>query len=170
MALHYVLDGYNVIHQLPSLADLNPEDSRTGLIRILQTLQPQGSFRNEVTVVFDGQTVNVPPQSPGIRVVFSYEETADEVIKRLVEDAQNVRSLVVITDDKHNEMSPRLQQAQLLVSFFFRSQIRSISCVIPYSWDCEIGLRSELPGPDVLPLTDAKNSLTLLMPALAARA
>ena len=100
MALHYVLDGYNVIHQLPSLADLNPEDSRTGLIRILQTLQPQGSFRNEVTVVFDGQTVNVPPQSPGIRVVFSYEESADDVIKRLVEDTPNVRSLIVITDDK----------------------------------------------------------------------
>ena len=100
MALHYVLDGYNVIHQLPPLADLGPEDSRTGLIRMLQTLQPQGSFRNEVTVVFDGQTVNVPPQSPGIRVLFSYEETADDVIKRLVDDAKNVRSLVVITDDR----------------------------------------------------------------------
>jgi predicted RNA-binding protein with PIN domain len=44
--------------------------------------------------------VNVPPQSPGIRVIFSYEETADDVIKRLVDDAPNVRSLVIITDDK----------------------------------------------------------------------
>ena len=54
MSLHYLLDGYNVIHQMPDLNRPALEDQRRALVHFLETRRPQGSSRNRVTIVFDG--------------------------------------------------------------------------------------------------------------------
>ena len=54
MSLHYLLDGYNILKQIPALNDLPLEDGRRGLLRWIETQRPQGSVNNTLTVVFDG--------------------------------------------------------------------------------------------------------------------
>ena len=117
--MRVIIDGNNVFRALNLIHGVD----QTAAEQFLQKLESIAASRGwEVTVVFDGQTVNVPPQSPGIRVLFSYEETADDVIKRLVDDAKNVRSLVVITDDRAIRYYSRAAGAGIKsVKEFFRS-------------------------------------------------
>ena len=54
-----------------------------------------------MTVVFDGQPgIAYPKRASSVKVVFSTEETADDLIKRIVEEATNKKNIYVITDDK----------------------------------------------------------------------
>ena len=101
MSRHFLVDGYNVIRQIPSLDEKSLEDGRAWLIRFIQDNRPQGSPRNSVTVVFDGQEgISFPDFSAGVHVVFSRGESADDVIKRSVEEAPSPRDIVLVTDDR----------------------------------------------------------------------
>ena len=72
MALHYILDGYNIIKCTDRLADCSLEEGRNGLLRILNHDRPQGSSRHCVMVVFDGKD-DVWGQRPSgeVKVVFT---------------------------------------------------------------------------------------------------
>lgn len=101
MALHYILDGYNIIKCTDRLADCSLEEGRNGLLRILNHDRPQGSSRHCVMVVFDGKD-DVWGQRPSgeVKVVFTSGETADDYIKRAVEKAGDVRNTIVVTNDR----------------------------------------------------------------------
>jgi len=108
MALRYILDGYNIIKSDDSgfLTQGSLEAQRERLIGLLNASHPQGSQRNELTVVFDG-----PYESPcvacgpryrsgDVEVVFSEGISADERIERLVAEQGRAAETVVVTDDK----------------------------------------------------------------------
>ena len=101
MSVHYIIDGYNVIKQVTFLTGKKLKTGREGLLRLIETYKPQGSSRNEVTVVFDGRAEisSLHPQT-SVGVIFSKGESADEKIKKMVEKSSNPRRIVVVSDDK----------------------------------------------------------------------
>lgn len=101
MSLHFLIDGYNLVKRTPAFASKSLEDGRQSLISFIERQKPQGSARNEVTVVFDGKPGMYGfPVVGEVRVVFTEYETADDLIKYKVEQAQNKKEIVVVTDDK----------------------------------------------------------------------
>ena len=102
MSLHYILDGYNVIHKLPNaLKQDKLEGQRDYLVRFIEMYQPQGSANNRVTIVFDGKSEFASLMAPStLQIVFSKDETADDWIKRFVEDSKVRNNIVVITNDR----------------------------------------------------------------------
>lgn len=91
------------------------EDQRQQLIQWIESRAPQGSLRNTVTVVFDGRSDvwgggAVP--SP-VQIIFSREESADEKIIRMVEEAAHKKSVVVVTDDRSLQYSVRALGAKV---------------------------------------------------------
>lgn len=101
MSLNYIIDGYNVVKQVSFLTGKKLRSGREGLVRFIERYRPQGSKRNEVTIVFDGKAdVESPKMKTDIRVIFSKNESADDVIKRMIEKAANPRQYVVVSDDK----------------------------------------------------------------------
>jgi len=100
MALHFVLDGYNIIKQTGFLDELAFASGREKLIKLIESFQPQGSTRNQVTVVFDGRPGMSSPQSAAVKLVFTYDETADEWIKRFVDNSPGPKNIVVVTNDR----------------------------------------------------------------------
>ena len=101
MALHFILDGYNIIKNSDALAELSLEGGRRKLVTILETRRPQGSLHNRVTVVFDGQPGVGPFQNPGpVKVVFSCGQSADEKIKQMVGRSESKKTTIVVTDDR----------------------------------------------------------------------
>ncbi|MBF0121892.1 MAG: NYN domain-containing protein [Candidatus Omnitrophica bacterium] len=101
MSRHFLIDGYNVIRQISSLDDKSLEGGRAWLVRFIQDNGPQGSLRNPVTVVFDGQEgISFSDFPSGVKVVFSRGESADDVIKRLIEESSTPRDIVLVTDDR----------------------------------------------------------------------
>lgn len=86
---------------MPLQDSLKLEEQRQQLIRAIEIHRPQGSLRNKVTVVFDGKHgIYGGHTSASVNIVFSHDEPADEVIKRMVDEAKNKKVICVVTDDK----------------------------------------------------------------------
>ena len=101
MSRQVILDGYNVLQQMPSLYDLKLEDGRRGLVRFVEASRPQGSFRNSITIVFDGkEDIWGGESSAEVRVLFSKGESADDLIKRMVSAGGLPGETILVTDDR----------------------------------------------------------------------
>lgn len=104
MALHLMIDGYNLLHVTRSLNRLSPAElqlERDRLIRELSTYRRLNSI--EITVVFDGWqggwNTEKRERKNGIELIFSkLGEKADEVIKRLVREKG--AGVIVVTSDR----------------------------------------------------------------------
>ena len=127
MSLRYLLDGYNIIHQIPGLANGKLEDQRKNLSKWIETHRPQGSLNNEVIIVFDGKSEFFSQmQVSEVKVVFSQDESADEKIKRMVSDATHKKSIVVVTNDREIQYAVRAQGAKTMsVEIFMAKAIKS---------------------------------------------
>ncbi|MFA6541720.1 MAG: NYN domain-containing protein [Bacteroidota bacterium] len=100
---HFIVDGYNVIHSIPSLRNLllrDAEGAREQLIYAIARLSTTRKFR--CTVVFDGAAPELHRPSPHapIHVVYSFPISADDKIKELITKAINRTLLVVISSDR----------------------------------------------------------------------
>ena len=123
MSLHYILDGYNILHKLPFPESRNLEQQREILIRFLDERRLQGSANNSVTIVFDGQPCLSGRQAEhygsgsmrgSIRIIFTDGESADEKIKKMVADERSKGHIVVVTDDRGIRLSVRASGAKVL--------------------------------------------------------
>jgi predicted RNA-binding protein with PIN domain len=112
MSLHLIVDGYNVIRQVPRLQSLDARDLEAGRAALLEALAAYRRTRpvHQVTVVFDGWQGGELQESRdryrGLAVVYSRRgERADEVIKRLLH--QEGRRAVVVSSDRELQIWAR---------------------------------------------------------------
>ena len=114
MSLHYLLDGYNITHQVAALAKGELQEQRSLLVRFLDVHRPQGSIKNQVTIFFDGKKgVTSPSHSSCVNIIFSQGETADQAIKKFVAQSNQKKNIVVITNDRDIQFAARAQGAQV---------------------------------------------------------
>ncbi|MBW1889809.1 MAG: NYN domain-containing protein [Deltaproteobacteria bacterium] len=103
MAIHIIIDGYNLIRQSAELSLLDRQDLQQGREALLEMLWAYKKVKHHrITVVFDGTDAyslyRQRDQVKGITVLFSHRgETADTVIKRLSKNEKE-GSLVVSSD------------------------------------------------------------------------
>ena len=109
MALHYILDGYNIIKAETNarLSRGTLQEQREGLIALLKESGAGGSSRNRVTVVFDGpfdapflDNLSSRYYSGEIEVIFSEGETADRKIEEAVLASERPAEVVVVSNDR----------------------------------------------------------------------
>lgn len=100
MSVHYLIDGYNLIETHKEYFPGNARGSREQLINLIKTKKPQGSRRNKITVIFDGQPGIAWPADKEVDVRFTSGKEADWHIKRFVEDNSNPKQIIVVTDDR----------------------------------------------------------------------
>jgi predicted RNA-binding protein with PIN domain len=113
MALHLIIDGYNMIRQSPDLQRLDARELEAGRTALLSRLAAYRRVRSspKITVVFDGwQGGNLKEtrdRHQGVLIVYSRRgERADEVIKRLL--SQERERAVVVSSDR--ELQHHAQQ------------------------------------------------------------
>jgi predicted RNA-binding protein with PIN domain len=108
---------------MPALKDLPLEDGRRGLIRWLQELRPHGSANNKVTIVFDGHPDHYGSAAWGpIGVIFSDGCSADDTIKSMVEETQDRKNCVIVSDDKEIYLYARSLGAKVMKVGAFTSR------------------------------------------------
>jgi hypothetical protein len=109
---------------MPVFRDLPLEDGRRGFLRWIADSRPQGSVNNPVTVVFDGHPDHFGMSSQGeIRVIFSDGCSADDKIKRMVEEDTDAKNCVVVSNDKDIFIYARSLGARIMsVESFTRSK------------------------------------------------
>lgn len=113
-----------MIHQIPALAcKKSLREARESLIRLLVTGNFSGSVRNRLTVVFDGQPgVDHVGTSSFVKVVFSTSQSADDLMRDMIEKSASKKSIYAITDDKALAQSIRALGARTIrVKEFFAS-------------------------------------------------
>lgn len=93
-----------MLHKIPRLASLAQqklEHGRDALIRLTNArLETAGNM--SATIVFDGKdSVYAPASLGGVRVLFSTDgQSADDVIKRILDEAANPREVALVTEDR----------------------------------------------------------------------
>ena len=110
MSRQFLVDGYNVIKKTPGLSERRLEDGRAGLIRFIRERRPQGSGRNSITVVFDGQEFaggDAVLPAGDVHVVFTRGSSADDHIREAVEQSRDPRHLICVTDDRELALACR---------------------------------------------------------------
>lgn len=113
MSLHYLLDGYNILNQMPSVEKMKLQTAREHLVALIEEKKPQG--HNRVTVVFDGQPDVWGEQPSGsVKVIFTSHGSADSRIKKMVAEDENPRALVIVTDDKEIRFYVRSLGAEVM--------------------------------------------------------
>jgi len=100
---------------MPELDKKDIEGKRNGLIAFIQYGCPQGSLKNNVTIVFDGKPGMRMPRAPmNLKIIFSNSESADDRIKKIVHQAKNKKEIFVVTDDRDIQYSVRSQGAKII--------------------------------------------------------
>ncbi|MFA6455995.1 MAG: NYN domain-containing protein [Bacteroidota bacterium] len=101
---HVIIDGYNLIHAIPTLKKTLLHDAATAreiLIHSVSLLTHKNKFRS--TIVFDGMrtddTLPHPTHAP-VHILFSYPLSADEKIKHMIEQSRNRSLLVIVSSDR----------------------------------------------------------------------
>ncbi len=102
-----LVDGYSVLHAWPRFAtrkarQQSPRQRREVLVGVLRRYADHTGHK--VTVVFDGHAAKHKPEQPdpvqGVEVIFSERgKTADDVIERLVGEAEHREKILVVTSD-----------------------------------------------------------------------
>lgn len=104
MAIHILIDGYNLIRKYPPLSQVEKADFSKGREKLLEWLsQYRRKIANPITVVFDGGKGGDPDGGRdiyrGIKVRYSPQgQTADDIIKRMVK--KEGEKILVVTSDQ----------------------------------------------------------------------
>ena len=104
MLPHYIVDGYNLIHAIPTLKKLLEHDgfqAREQLVFLVSRLTFKRKFR--CTIVFDGVKPHEPHPSPThspVHIVFSSPLSADAKIKSMIDLSKNRTLLVIVSSDR----------------------------------------------------------------------
>ena len=126
-----LVDGYSVLHAWPKLrrrAGRRLEQQRAALERVMG--QYADHTRRKVTVVFDGYAAKRKPDavapSAGIDVMFSERgKTADDVIERLVGQAQHPGRILVVSSDNMERHTVESLGAQSMSAELFEAEVEA---------------------------------------------
>ncbi|MGM0568055.1 MAG: NYN domain-containing protein [Elusimicrobiota bacterium] len=100
MAVHYIIDGYNLIKSKQDFFPVSLRQAREKLISLIKKRRPQGSLRNMITVVFDGRPGVDSPAEKKVMVIFTRGREADSYIEQITLKSKNPASVIAVTDDR----------------------------------------------------------------------
>ncbi len=133
MSLHYIIDGDNVVKGQKKVS-LN---DRIGLIHYLVRSKLWGSSKNKISVVFDGfcndPNVRNVAKNTNVTVRFSFDQTADDIIKSLVKSETGNRLhdnvIIVVTNDRDLQHNVHTLGAKVMsiTEFFIKGQNKNNS-------------------------------------------
>lgn len=104
MQQQYIIDGYNVIHAIPSLKKTLLHDAHSARELLIHSVsQLTHTKKIRCTIVFDGVTPNAVVKHSShapVHVVYSSPHSADTKIKQMIEHSKNRSLLVIISSDR----------------------------------------------------------------------
>jgi predicted RNA-binding protein with PIN domain len=108
MSIQYVIDGYNLLNHPQLAANRKGNSDRLSLLDFIKRNRLTGSPKNKVTVVFDGYPDSRERfDESDFCVVFSRMISADEKIRKLIEESGQRKGIVVVSDDRQVQDAAR---------------------------------------------------------------
>src|SRR5512147_3084058 len=115
MAMHVIIDGYNLLARIGGMGVLHSEMAREALLRDLAAYRQRKG--HAVTVVFDGwqhgQPIEGREHRAGVQVIYSKRgERADQVIQRLAREYGS--DCAIVSSDQEVARSARVSGAMVI--------------------------------------------------------
>lgn len=101
-----IVDGYNMLHLVPSYREQIASDLEAARAQLIRDLQVYQAFKKvEITVVFDGSpdipTAQQHQNLAGVQVIFSHAPSnADRLIMNLIRKEKTQKRLIVVSEDR----------------------------------------------------------------------
>ncbi len=111
--MHYVIDGYNLLHHVGRLQTKRSANLEAARLHLLQLLQNRFATEPavQVTVVFDAQRApaDAPKQESylGIAVHFTRYEEADDLIETIIRKVSTPQQLTIVSNDRRLKEAAR---------------------------------------------------------------
>ena len=140
--VHYIVDGYNLIHAIPSLKKTlahNGETARELLIHSIGQLTHRKKFR--CTIVFDGITPNKSPKQSShapVHVIFSSPISADAKMKQMIEHSKNRSLIVIISSDREILNFAKVCSCQTHTSNYFARLLSETNDIVAEKSDAPL--------------------------------
>ena len=126
--MHWLIDGHNLIGQMPDLRLSDPNDEEK-LLEYLRRYRARTGHR--LTVVFDAGQTFQPAQTKkqgGITVKFvSYGQTADQIIRKRLRKVSNPQGMMVVTSDREIQQAARQAGVRVVTAQEFGQQLNQLS-------------------------------------------
>lgn len=119
--MEYIIDGLNVIKTsfIKKYESISIERAKEFLIDILERYKRKHPGI-DFTVVFDGFSPQVRFAQRSIKIIYSCDITADEKIRKIIENKKNKKQTFVVSDDRQiREFTKILGGNPLKVGEFF---------------------------------------------------
>jgi len=111
-----IVDGNNLIGKIKALSLLQKKDKISAREKLAFILNRHFSNKNvKVYLHFDGYK-NISIKTENIRIIYSNEKTADEKIKKQIEQAKNSRNITLITSDRNLQQFARACSSEIISS------------------------------------------------------
>ncbi len=119
-----LIDGHNLIGQMPDIALDDPDDEGK-LVQRLRVYRAQTG--KSITVVFDSGGMYHPPRNlsgGGVEVVFApVGSSADAIITRRIRRSRNPQGLTVVSSDREVRAAARECGARVMSAAEFRAEL-----------------------------------------------
>lgn len=126
--MHWLIDGHNLIGQMPNLQLSDPNDEEK-LLEYLRRYRARTG--HQLTVVFDaGQSYQpaTKKKQGGITVQFApHGQTADRLIKQRVRRVRNPQAMIVVTSDRAVQQAARQMGVRVVTAQEFSQQLLNLS-------------------------------------------
>lgn len=130
--MHYILDGYNIIHKTPAFEALlsrSLEQARAGLLSVCKSILQSRGDVTKITVVFDGKSEVFGGESGSGSLEVLYSSTGEDADDVIIDYLKNNRmsSPVVVSDDNYVRNNARaLKASSISVAAFLNLKHRPV--------------------------------------------
>lgn len=127
MAIHIIIDGYNLIRQSPELAGIDRQDLQLGREALVDMLVAYKKLKpHKITVVFDGTAepslFGSRDRAKGITIRYSHGgESADDVIRKMA--CHDKEKALVVSSDREVMTAAEAAGATVMDSAAFEDKV-----------------------------------------------
>ncbi|HSL90717.1 MAG TPA: NYN domain-containing protein [Ignavibacteriaceae bacterium] len=119
---HFIIDGNNLIGKMPSVKSKDKNAEREKLAFILERYFSNRKVK--VSLHFDGHK-KLPIKVTGIKILYSENQTADDLIKNEIERTTNRKNIIFVSSDNNLKEFARVCSCEVKSSEDFGKDITS---------------------------------------------
>ena len=116
-----IIDGNNLLHKMQNLKRLFKENPESAQLSLYESVKGKMSRNDKLVLVFDGFS-NIKSAN----IIFSGVKTADDIIRKYIEDNYQKKSMAVISSDNEIISIARACSCEILKSEDFVSEKKTL--------------------------------------------
>ena len=116
-----IIDGNNLLHKMQNLKKLFASNPESAQLSLYETVKGKLSKNDKLILVFDGFS-NIKSSN----IIFSGVKTADEIIRKYIEENYQKKSMAVISSDNEIISIARACSCEILKSEDFVSEKKTL--------------------------------------------